>query len=47
MVHFEVDPNSLVAAGKVADRQLDHISRVQGYIGDVCSSQKVRPVSRS
>lgn len=37
MVHFEVDPDSLVAAGKVADRQLDHISRVQGYIGDVCS----------
>lgn len=37
MVHFEVDPDSLVAAGTVADRQLDHILRVQGYIGDVCS----------
>ena len=37
MVRFEVDPDSLVAAGKVADRQLDHISRIQGYIGDVCS----------
>ena len=37
MVRFEVDPDSLVAAGEVADRQLDHISRVQGYIGDVCS----------
>lgn len=37
MVHFEVDPDSLIAAGKVADRQLDHVARVQGYIGDVCS----------
>ncbi|MEO5711417.1 MAG: hypothetical protein ABIQ59_16535 [Nocardioidaceae bacterium] len=37
MVHFEVDPDSLTAAGKVADRQQTHLSRVKDYVGDVCS----------
>jgi hypothetical protein len=37
MVHFEVDPDSLIAAGEVADRQLDHVAKAAGYIGDVCS----------
>ena len=37
MVHFEVDPDSLLAAGTVADRQLDHVAATDGYIADVCS----------
>jgi hypothetical protein len=36
MVHFEVDPDSLVAAAEVADRQVGHVARTGAYIEDVC-----------
>ncbi len=37
MTHFEVDPDSLTAAGEVASRQHDHIAATGSYIGSVCS----------
>ncbi len=37
MTHFEVDPDSLTAAGEVARRQADHVEATASYIGSVCS----------
>lgn len=38
MVQFQVDPDSLIAAGKVAERQAAHLGKTADYIGDVCSN---------
>lgn len=37
MTQFEVDPDALVAAGTVADRQRAHLERTNGYIDSTCS----------
>jgi hypothetical protein len=38
MVQFQVDPDSLIAAGTVAERQAGHLGRTADYVGDVCSN---------
>lgn len=36
MAQFEVDPDSLSAAGRVAERQAGHLAATRHYVADVC-----------